>query len=77
MNSCQLIPTHYIDDKHKIKTSWADERIEEEGYGMNNEWHTGRHKVPRGQSSREKVEKQEARAAVQANRRLMRLCKNL
>ena len=25
-------------DKHKIKTSWADERIEDEGYGMNNEW---------------------------------------
>ena len=21
-------------DKHKIKTSWADERIEDEGYGM-------------------------------------------
>ena len=25
-------------DKHKIETSWADERIEDEGYGMNNEW---------------------------------------
>ena len=24
-------------DKHKIKTSLADERIEDEGYGMNNE----------------------------------------
>ena len=40
-------------DKHKIKTSWADERIEDEGYGMNNEWQTGQIKVPRGQSSRE------------------------
>ena len=38
-------------DKHKIKTSWADERIEDEGYGMNNEWQTGQIKVPRGQSS--------------------------
>ena len=28
-------------DKHKIKTSWADERIEDKGYGMNNEWQTG------------------------------------
>ena len=42
-------------DKHKIKTSWADERIEDEGYGMNNEWQTGQIKVPRGQSSREKM----------------------
>ena len=42
-------------DKHKIKTSWADERIEDEGYGMNNEWQTGQIKVPRGQSSREKI----------------------
>ena len=42
-------------DKHKIKTNWADERIEEEGYGMNNEWQTGQIKVPRGQSSREKL----------------------
>ena len=42
-------------DKHKIKTSWADERIDDEGYGMNNEWQTGRIKVPRSQSSREKV----------------------
>ena len=24
-------------DKHKIKTSCADERVEDEGYGMNNE----------------------------------------
>ena len=40
-------------DKHKIKTSWADERIEDEGYGMNNEWQTGQIKVPKGQSSRE------------------------
>ena len=23
------------------ETSWADERIEDEGYGMNNEWQTG------------------------------------
>ena len=42
-------------DKYKIKTSWADERIEDEGYGMNNEWQTGQIKVPRGQSSREKI----------------------
>ena len=41
--------------KQQIKTSWADERIEDEGYGMNNEWQTGRIKVPRGQSSREKL----------------------
>ena len=38
-------------DKHKIKTSWADERIEDERYGMNNEWQTGQIEVPRGQSS--------------------------
>ena len=43
-------------DKHKIKTSWADEQIEDGGYGMNNEWQTGRIKVPRGQSSREKLD---------------------
>ena len=24
VNSCKLIPTHYIYDKNKIKTSWAD-----------------------------------------------------
>ena len=42
-------------DKHKIKTSQADERIEDEGYGMNNEWQTGHINVPRGQSSREKL----------------------
>ena len=42
-------------DEQQIKTSWADERIEDEGYGMNNEWQTGRIKVPRGQSSREKL----------------------
>ena len=43
-------------DKHKIiKTSWADERIEDERYGMNNEWQTGQIKVTRGQSSREKI----------------------
>ena len=42
-------------DKHKIKTSGADERIEDEGYGMNNEWQTGQIKVPSGQSSREKI----------------------
>ena len=41
--------------KHKIETNWADERIEDEGYEMNNEWQTGQIKVPRGQSSREKV----------------------
>ena len=41
--------------KQQIKTSWADERIEDEGNGMNNEWQTGRIKVPRGQSSREKL----------------------
>ena len=45
-------------DKHKIKTSWADERIKDEGYGMNNEWQTGQ-KVPRGQSSREKIVKED------------------
>ena len=42
-------------DKHKIKMSLADERIEDEGYGMNNEWQTDQIKVPRGQSSREKL----------------------
>ena len=42
-------------DKQKIKTSLADERIEDEGYGMTNEWQTGHFKVPRGQSSREKI----------------------
>ena len=42
-------------DKHKIKMSLADERIEDEGYGMNSEWPTGRIKVPRGQSSREEL----------------------
>ena len=36
MNLCQLIPTHY--DKQQIKTSRAEEWIEDEGYGMNNEW---------------------------------------
>ena len=39
-------------DKHKIETNSADERIEDEGYGMNNECQTGQIKVPRGQSSR-------------------------
>ena len=42
-------------DKHKIKRSWADERIDNEGYGMDNDWQTGQIKVPRGQSSREKL----------------------
>ena len=28
--------------KKKNKTSWADERVEGEGYQMNNEWHTER-----------------------------------
>ena len=42
-------------DEQQIKTSWADERIEDEGYGMNNVWQTGQIKVPRGQSSREKL----------------------
>ena len=37
-------------DKHKIKTSWADERIEEKDMEWN-EWQTGQIKVPRGQSS--------------------------
>ena len=41
-------------DKHKIK-SWADERIEDEGYGMNNEWQAGQIEVPRGKSRREKI----------------------
>ena len=36
LNSCQLIPTHYMTNI-KLKTSLADERIEDEGYGMNNE----------------------------------------
>ena len=35
-----FIPTHYI--TKQIKISWADERIEDEGYGMNNEWQAGR-----------------------------------
>ena len=52
-NSCQLIPTHYM--TKQIKISWADERIEDEGYGMNNEWQTGRIEVPKGQSSRKKL----------------------
>ena len=29
-------------DKHTIETSWADELILDEGYGMNNVWQTGR-----------------------------------
>ena len=37
LNSCQLIPTHY--EKHQNITSWADERVEDEGCEMNNEWH--------------------------------------
>ena len=41
-------------DKHKIKTSWAEERIKDKGYGMNNEWQTGQIKFPRGQSSKKK-----------------------
>ena len=32
MNSCQL---QLLVNKHKIKTSWADERIKDEGCGMN------------------------------------------
>ena len=35
VNSCQLIPTHYMTNI-KLKRG-ADERIENEGYGMNNE----------------------------------------
>ena len=58
MNSCQLIPLY---DKYKIKTNWANERIEDEGYGMNNEWQTGQIKVPKGQSSREKLGEKEDR----------------
>ena len=57
-NSLNSFLSAYSDtlyDKHKIKRSWADERIEDEGYGMNNEWQTGQIKVPRGQSSREKL----------------------
>ena len=42
---------HTIYNKQQIKTGWADEWIEDEGYGMNNEWQSGRIKVPRGQSS--------------------------
>ena len=44
-----------VQEFNKIKTNLADERIEDEGYGMNNEWQTGQIKVPRGQSSREKL----------------------
>ena len=36
LNSCQLIPTHYMTNI-KLKRVEADERIEDEGYGMNNE----------------------------------------
>ena len=35
---------------NKIKTSWADERIEDEEYGMNNEWQTGQIKILQGVS---------------------------
>ena len=41
---------HTIHGKHKIKTSLADERIEDEEYGMNYEWQIGHIKVPMGQS---------------------------
>ena len=52
MYICQLIPTHY--DKHQIITSWADERVEDEGYEMTmNDINNAGSKVPRGQSSRE------------------------
>ena len=56
---CRLVLRHTIYDKQQIKTSWANERIEDEGYGMNNEWQTGRIKVPRGQSSRMKLAKED------------------
>ena len=54
MNSCQLY-SDTLYDKHKIKTSLADEPIDDEGYGMNYEWQTGHIKVSRGQSSEEKL----------------------
>ena len=49
MNSCQLIPTHSM-------TNIKLKRIEQmNGYGMNNEWQTGRIKILRSQSSRKKL----------------------
>ena len=37
VNFCQLIPTHYA--IQQIIIIWADKRVEDEGYEMNNEWH--------------------------------------
>ena len=37
-NLCRRIWTNY--EKHQMITSWADERDEDEGYEMNNEWYT-------------------------------------
>ena len=53
MNSCRSAYSDTLYDKNKIKTSWADERIKDEGYGMNNEWQVqARSKFQlRGQSS--------------------------
>ena len=36
LNSCQLIPTHYMTNI-KLKRVELVERIRDEGYGMNNE----------------------------------------
>ena len=37
LNSCRLTYSDTLYDKHKIEMSCADERIKDEGYGMNNE----------------------------------------
>ena len=37
VNSCQLIPTHYMTNIKLKRVDRADERIEDEGYGMTNE----------------------------------------
>ena len=55
LNSCQLIPTHYMTNIKLKRVSWTDERIEDEVYGMKNEWQTGQIEIPKGQSSREKI----------------------
>ena len=49
--------TYY--DKHQMITSWADERVEDDGYEMNNEWFTkqAESKFQRISPSREFVSK--------------------
>ena len=37
LNSCQLIPIHYMTNIKLKRVEQIDERIEDEGYGMNNE----------------------------------------